>query len=495
MANIRDIQLRRKPSRMTEPLHYRTAAELAAEIRAGHLSARELVTAQLAQIERWNAHVNAIVTLDADAALAAARHADEEQAHGGKLGPLHGLPIVHKDLFATRGMRTTYGSLAFAHNVPTESALIVEREQRAGAITLGKSNTPEFGAGSQTFNAVFGKTRNPYALDRTCGGSSGGAAVALACGMVPMADGTDMGGSLRCPANFCNVVGFRPSIGRVPVWPTRYLFGALTTPGPLARTVADAALLFSVQCGPDTRSPLSQSEPFEHFARALERDFRGARIAFTPDMGGLPVHDEVEQVLRSRVRVFEDLGMVVEEACPDFADADEIFLALRALAFETSWGPALDEHRELLKETVVWNIEAGRRLTGAEIARAERQRSLLCSRVSAFMRRYEFIAAPVNQVLPFPVDDEYVRSINGIPMRNYIDWMRSCYYITLTGQPAISVPCGFSASGLPVGLQIVGRAHDDWGVLQLAHAFEQATQAGLRRPALPEETGAPLKPP
>lgn len=460
------------------------ATELAQRIRRKDLSARELMQASLAQIERLNPKLNAIVTLHAEQALAQAQAADEKQARGETLGALHGLPVAHKDLFLTRGMRTTFGSPIFKDFVPDQNLLIVDRLQAAGAISIGKTNTPEFGAGSQTFNAVFGKTLNPYDTGKTCGGSSGGAAVALAAGMVPLADGSDMGGSLRCPANFCNIVGLRTSPGRVPIWPAKTGWSTLGVQGPMARTVEDCALMLSVIAGRDVRSPIAIAEPGSLFARPLARDFKGVRIAWSADLGGLPVDARVAAVLESRRSSFTALGCEVEEATPDLSQANEIFMTLRAWQFELAYGELLDQHRDLLKDTVIWNIEAGRELDGRQIGAAEAKRTALYERMRSFMDRYEFLILPVNQVPPFDVDQPYVTEINGVAMDTYIDWMKSCYFITVTGHPAISVPCGFTADGLPVGVQIVGRHQDDFGVLQLAYAFEQATQLWKRRPAI-----------
>jgi len=469
---------------MSEDLCFLPATELVQRIRRKTLSATDLMLASLSQIERFNPKLNAIVSLYAEQALAQARAADEKQARGEALGALHGLPVAHKDLFLTRGMRTTFGSPIFKDFVPDQNLLIVDRLQSAGAISIGKTNTPEFGAGSQTFNAVFGKTLNPYDTGKTCGGSSGGAAVALAAGMVPIADGSDMGGSLRCPANFCNVVGLRTSPGRVPVWPAKTGWSTLGVEGPMGRTVGDCALMLSAIAGWDAKSPIAIVEPGEHFARPLARDFKGVRIAWSRDLGGLPLDARVAQVIAAQRSTFSGFGCELDEATPDLSDANEIFQTLRAWQFELAYGELLDRHRDLLKDTVVWNIEAGRKLLGSQIGVAEAKRTALFDRMRQFMQRYEFLVLPVNQVPPFDVDQPYVNEINGVAMQTYIDWMKSCYFITVTGQPAISVPCGFTDEGLPVGVQIVGRHQDDFGVLQLAYAFEQATQFWKRRPAL-----------
>ena len=331
---------------------------------------------------------------------------------------------------------------------------------------------------------MFGETFNPYDLTKTCGGSSGGAAVALACGMQPLADGSDLGGSLRNPASFCNVVGFRPSPGRVPVWPARVGWCPLPVEGPMARTVQDVALMLSVIAGPDPRAPLSISEPGHLFRRSLERNFAGVRIAWSRDLGGLPVDPRVTAVIEKQRGVFSAFGCTVEEAQPDLRDADEAFRVWRAWLFELGFGEMLRTHRAQMKDTVIWNIEEGMKLTGPQIGQAERKRTELYQRVRQFMEQYEFLILPVSQVPPFDVQQRYVTEINGIKLDTYLDWMRSCYYITVTGLPAISVPCGFTPEGLPVGVQIVGRHHDDFGVLQLAHAFEQATGFGRQRPGI-----------
>ena len=461
-----------------------TAVELVHHIRTKSLSVREVMEAHLAQIERVNPKVNAIVTLVADQAMEGAIAADEAIASGDVVGPLHGLPIAHKDLVPTKGIRTTFGSPIYKDFVPDHDGLIVERLKKAGAITIGKTNTPEFGAGSQTYNEVFGETLNPYDTTKTCGGSSGGAAVSLACGMQPIADGSDMGGSLRNPANFCNVVGFRTSPGRVPVWPAIVGWFPISVQGPMARTVKDAALMLSAIAGPDPRSPISINEPGNIFARSLERDFSGVHIAWSRDFGGIPVDPQVTQVIDAQRDVFNALGCVIVDDEPDFSDADEVFKVWRAWRFELAYGELLATHRDEMKETVIWNIEEGKQLRGSQIGRAAIKRTELYHRIREFMERVEFLILPVNQVPPFDVSQRYVTEINGVEMETYIDWMKSCYYISVTGLPAISVPCGFTSEGLPVGIQIVGRQHDDLGVLQLAHAFEQASGFWKQRPAV-----------
>jgi amidase len=461
-----------------------TATEIARLIRTKELSAIEVMEAHLAQIERVNPKVNAIVTFLPEQALEQARAADMALGKGEDVGLLHGLPIAHKDLTLTKGIRTTFGSLAFKDFVPQEDGLIVERLKKAGAITVGKTNTPEFGAGAQTYNEVFGETLNPYDTGRTCGGSSGGAAVALACGMIPIADGSDIGGSLRIPANFCNVVGFRPSPGRVPTWPGYVGWFTIAVEGPLARTVQDTALMLSAIAGPDARSPIAISEPGRLFSQPLERDFKEARVAWSRDLGGLPVDPRVTKVIEGQRQVFENLGCRLDNCEPDFTDADEIFKVWRAWHFELALSELLESHRDKLKDSVIWNIEEGLKLSGPQIGQAERRRTELYHRVRKFMETYEFLILPVNQVPPFDVKQRYIQEINGEKLETYIDWMKSCYYISTIGLPAISVPCGFTTEGLPVGVQIVGRHQDDLGVLKLAYAFEQLTGFWKQKPPL-----------
>jgi amidase len=463
---------------------FMSAVEMARLIRAKKLSAREALAAHLAQIDRVNPKVNAIVTLVADLATAAAARADAMQARGEMLGPLHGLPVAHKDLLDTRGIRTTFGSPLYKDNVPTENDILVERMSRAGAITIGKTNTPEFGSGSQTFNTVFGATRNPYDLTKTCGGSSGGAAVALACGLVPVASGSDTGGSLRNPAAFCNVVGFRPSPGRVPNPKAAFGWSTLSTSGCLGRSVADLAFALSTIAGPDSRAPLSINEPGDHFARPLDRSFKGVRVAWFKDLNGVPFDSRVRAVVDPQRKTFENLGCIVEEAEPDFAPAEVAFRILRAWNTANSYGERLRAHPEAFKDTLTKEIQEGLRLTGNDLARAETAHGQMWRRFQAFLEKYEYFVLPTTQLPPFDVETPYPTAIAGVSFESYIDWMKSCWYISAVGNPAASVPAGFTPEGLPIGLQIVGRTNADFSVLQLAHAFEQATGFAKRHPAI-----------
>ncbi|WP_214104470.1 amidase [Acrocarpospora catenulata] len=458
-----------------------SAVELSGLLRTRQVSAVEVVEAHLRRVEEVNPAVNAIVTLVADQALLRAADLDA----GPWRGPLHGLPVGHKDLVDTAGVRTTYGSAVFADHVPDADDLLVRRVRAAGGIMLGKTNTPEFGTGSHTVNEVFGATRNPYDLSRSAGGSSGGAAAALATGMVALADGSDMGGSLRNPASFCNIVGLRPTPGRVPTRSDTAAWYTLGVSGPMARTVADLALFLRAIAGFDPCSPLAVREGGEVFAETLERDLTGTRIAFSPDLGGLPVDAGTAVVTAGAAKVLADLGAIVEPADPDLSGAEEAFRTYRSWYYALNFGE-LDG----VGPNVAWNVEQGRKLTGADLAHAERLRTALWHRMTEFWDRYDFLVAPVSQVPPFPVEDPYVTRINGQQMPDYLAWMRSCYWISVLGAPALSVPCGFTDAGLPVGVQIVGRPWADLDVLRLGHAFERATGFGRIRPQLTPD-GAP----
>ena len=336
---------------------FMTAVEMLDCLRSGNLSARQIMSAHLDQIEQANPQVNAIITFLPKQAMKQATAADEAISQRKEIGPLHGLPMAHKDLILTQGIQTTLGSPIFRDFIPDQDGLIIERLKQAGAITVGKTNTPEFGAGSQTYNEVFGETLNPYDITKTCGGSSGGAAVALACGMQPIADGSDMGGSLRNPANFCIVVGFRPSPGRVPVWPSLAAWFPISVQGPMARTVEDVSLMLSAIAGPDPRSPISILESGDIFKQPLDRDFSGTHIAWSQDLGQFPVDKRITKTIEKQKKIFESIGCMIIDDQPDFTDADEIFKIWRAWQFELAYAGLLETHRDQIKDTVVWNIE------------------------------------------------------------------------------------------------------------------------------------------
>ena len=464
------------------------AITLARLLRSRQVSAREVIDAHIERIEATNPAINAIVTATFEAATAKAAAADEALARGEAAGLLHGLPVAHKDLTETAGVRTTYGSPLFAQNVPARDALIVRRMAGAGAISLGKTNTPEFGAGSHTVNPLFGATRNPYDHGRSAGGSSGGAGAALAARMICLADGSDLGGSLRNPASFNNVVGLRPSPGRVPVWPFADVADTMSVQGPMARTVADVALLLAVISGPDPGVPLALDQPPppltapEQVTGLLTGDLAGLRVAWSIDLG-LPVQRDVTATLAPARQLLADLGAHVVDAAPSLAGADDIFRTRRALGFATRFGPLLREHASQLGPNVTWNTQRGLELTVADLSRITGLQATLAERITRFFADFDVLACPVSQVVPFDVGLDWVHEIDGVPQHTYLDWMASCYLISATGLPAMSVPAGFTPGGLPVGLQLVGRRRGEWDLLRVAHAFEAATGYGRRGPA------------
>ncbi|MCF3102294.1 amidase [Streptomyces roseoverticillatus] len=463
-------------------LVFRTARELVLLMVTRQVSAREVLQAHLHQIERVNPKVNAVVTFVPEHAQKMAARADAVIARGERLGPLHGLPVLHKDLAATKGIRTTQGSVIFEDYVPTYNTLVVQRLIDAGAVTMGKTNTPEFGTGSQTYNRVFGVTRNPYDTRMTCGGSSGGAAVALACLMAPIADGSDMAGSLRNPASFCNVVGLRPSVARVPAWPSPQNHFTLGTYGAMARTVGDVALQMQVIARPDYRAALNA--PVVDFTQPLECSVTGTRIAWSITLDGLPVDPRITETLAPAVQVLEDLGCHVEEREPDFTGADESFSILRAAYYRQSFKQFYDERPKDLGDETTWEIERGLELTVDDLGGAELLRSQVHDRMYDFFSEYRFLIAPVTQLPPFDVNEHWPKWVAGVEQTYYREWMRICSRITLAGLPAISVPFGFTAEGHPTGLQIIGRHGDDLGVLRMAAAVEAATGTWRRHPRI-----------
>jgi amidase len=466
----------------SDALCFTSARDLARQIRSRTVSSREVMSACLAQIRRLNPGLNAIVArLDDDACLALADKADAMLANGGPIGPFHGLPTAIKDLEPAVGFPQSKGSPIHKDLMPDADSVLVERVRGAGAIVIGKTNVPEFGMGSQTYNRVYGTTLNAYDRTKTAGGSSGGAAVAVASGMLPIADGGDLGGSLRNPANFNNIVALRPSVGLVPVAPTPIPFVGVSTKGMLGRSVEDVAFGLSVVAGADPRDPQSFHSDAHSFAGTLERDLRGVRVAWAPDLGGLPLDPRVRKVLAAQRKTFEDLGCIVEDACPDFGNVNEIFLALRTWASWSIYKDLLAQHRAEFKPEAIWDIESGAHLTGEDVGRALVQQGQLLDRLRVFQDRYEFLVCAVNQVPPFDASEPWPKSIDGVAMENYVAWMKTTYWISTTCRPAMSVPAGFTDEGLPVGIQIVGRYRDDLNVLKIAHAFEQATGFGRRR--------------
>lgn len=450
-----------------------TASELASAVRKRLLSPLEIVKALLDRIEKINPRVNAYCTVAGEMALEAAKKAEAEVLRGRELGPLQGVPVSIKDLSPTAGIRTTFGSKIFEYHVPDEDALTVQRLKAVGAIVLGKTNTPEFGAGANTYNAIFGPTRNPWRLSHTCGGSSGGAAVALACGLGPLATGSDLGGSLRIPASFCGVVGFRTSPGLIPIYPSFLGWDTLAVEGPMARTVEDAALMLSVMAGPDDRSPASFPVDGRAFLSAIGHpDIRGLKVAWSPDLKIIPVDKEILRVTEAAARRFAELGCTVEQDEPDFSNVREVIRVTRALRMVALHADKLKNWREKMNPNLVWNVEQGVPLTAKQVGDAEKERTVIYQRVHQFFKRYDLLLTPTVAVPPFPIEVDYPKEINGQAMTNYTDWFLLTYAITITGLPAISIPCGWTGEGFPVGLQIVGRRLAEVTVLRAAAAFE-----------------------
>ena len=471
--------------------YYSSARAMAAAVRSREISARELLDLHLERIEATNPQVNAVVSLDPERAREQAAAADEATARGEATGPLHGLPFAFKDTHRAAGWRTTFGSPLMADHVADGDDLVVERVRAAGVVVIGKTNVPEWAAGSHTFNPVFGTTLNPYDLGRSAGGSSGGASAALASGMVPLADGSDMGGSLRNPASFCNVVGLRPSLGRVPSWPADNAWETTSVAGPMARDVEDVALLLSVMSGPDPRTPQALETPGSTFATPLRGDLRGVRVALSPDLGGaFTVDDAVAGIVEAQAEVLTGSGATVTPAHPDLGPGEETFRTLRAWQFWHRFGATLTKHPDGFKPSLADNIRAGEGLSGEDVARAYQLRTELGERMRVFFESHDVLVLPVSQVPPFSADKEYPSEINGEVQSTYLDWMRSAYLITVTGCPAISVPAGFTAEGWPVGIQIVAAPNQERRLLEIAYAFEQATRVGDRRPDLAAHVAA-----
>jgi amidase len=461
-------------------LAFTDAADLVALYARREASPLEALDACLERIDAVDGILNAYVTVDREGARAAAVKAGDAAVSG----PLHGVPVGIKDLTETAGMRTTYGSTIYAGNVPDADALLVERLRSAGAIILGKTNTPEFGAGANTFNEVFGATRNPWDPALTCGGSSGGSAAALAAGMSPLCEGSDLGGSLRTPASFCGVVGFRTTAGLVPSWPDSLPFDGLAVTGPMSRSVSDCALMLSVIAGPDDRAPLSYDVDLSAFGDAVrEPSVDGWRVAFTPDLDGLlPVDPEVASICEEAVRTLGRLGARTEHASPDFGDLPAIVRTTRGLSMVVHHEDHLRDHGDALQAGLRGNIQQGLTLTPTEIADGLRRRAALWEQVRTFMAGRELLCLPTAPVVPFPVEQRYPTEIAGRTMENYIEWLSLTYAITVTGLPVLSLPVGFTAAGLPVGLQIVGRRRREVDVLRAAAALERELALDRRPP-------------
>lgn len=469
-----------------------SAVDAATALTRGDVSPVEMVDAAAARIAAVDGAVNALPTLCLDRARDHAKRimAGNGRPRGGHAW-LGGLPLAIKDLNEVAGVRTTFGSPIFADNVPDASDATTETLEARGGIVIAKSNTPEFGAGAQTFNEVFGVTRNPWNTGMTCGGSSGGAAVALATGMVWLAQGSDLGGSLRTPASFCSVVGLRPSPGTVPHGPGTLPFDDLSVDGPMGRTVADVALMLDAMAGPHPADPLSRPLPATPYLKAAQSVRAPKRVAFTPDLGLWPVDPEVRRLTEAAARRMQDLGTAVEEATPDLSGAAETFQVLRAVGFAAKLAPLIDRHRDRLKPDVVWNIERGLALTGEQVGRALARRGELFHRMRAFFQRYDLLLCPTAIVPPFPVEQRYVDHVGDHRFDNYIDWIGITYALTLTSCPVLSLPCGFTASGLPVGLQVIGPPRGEAALLSAAAALEEVLGLADLTPIDPRPPQAP----
>lgn len=443
-----------------------TAREMRDRLAAGELTPAELLDVLEARVAEVDGEINALPTLCFDRARARAGAATPDSV-------LAGLPVAIKDLAEVEGVRTTHGSLIYKDHVPTASDHSVERIEERGGVVYAKSNTPEFGAGASTFNEVFGRTRNPWNTSRSVAGSSGGSAAALVSGMAWLAHGSDMGGSLRNPASFCGCVGLRPSAGSVPCGPTANEFDVLGMEGPMARNVGDLGLFLDAMVGADRREPFGQPLPSQSYRALAEAPRVPRRVAWSADLGGLtPVDPEVRAITEAAAKRFEALGAVVEEACPDYSGAHEAFQTLRGISFATKHDRHYREKHDLMKPDLLWNIEVGHKITGAEMVQANIIRNRMTQSHAAFFQTYDLLLSPATIVAPYPVGDRTVTECDGHTFETYIDWLAIAYAVTLTSAPALSLPCGFTASGLPVGLQMVGPLHGEETLLPYAAALE-----------------------
>ncbi|HEY9623183.1 MAG TPA: amidase [Crinalium sp.] len=461
---------------MNELLQY-SAIALAKALQSKQISAVDVLDACFKWIDQLDHRLKAFITLCPERAYAEAQRADEAIVHGQLLGPLHGIPIAIKDLTLTAGVRTTYGSPIYKEHVPTQDELCVARLRAAGGIVIGKTNTPEFGLGDATTNPLLGPTANPYDLDKTCGNSSGGSAVAVATGMCPLAQGTDMGGSVRMPASFCGIVGLRPSIGRIPRVPKPLLWDTLVSDGIFARTVEDAAFMLSVMAGYDARDPVaiaqsSWSAP-DFSDHSLQQMRQRIRVAYSHDLGVAPVADDVVAIVEAAVAQMQSVCQSITIDQPDCSAAPQAFEVLRAAVLLHSHKHHLEHHDDQIADNFRWNVERGLGISAADFLQAESDRSQLYLNFLEFFERYDVLVTPCSSVLPFPHTQHEILEINGKPLRNIIDYLAITYIISLTGLPTLSIPCGWTPSGLPVGMQLVGKPHGEAELLQFAYLLQQ----------------------
>ena len=462
-----------------------TARDVVSLLKRRKVSASELVEAVIKRIEQVDGQLNAVPTRCFERAMESACNFASNTKEDPPPHYLYGLPLLVKDLTEVKGVRTTYGSPIFADNIPACSNYLVEKLESNGAIVIGKSNTPEFGAGANTYNAVFGVTRNPWNTDLTCGGSSGGSAVALASGEAWLATGNDLAGSLRTPASFCSVVGFRPSPGRIASGPSPIVFEPLGIEGPMARNVKDAALMLDAQVGHWAGDPLSLPRPRQSFLSATERPWKPRKIAFSADLGISPVDGQVKSICAKAAEKWQELGVPVENAAPNFKQAEFIFQTLRAYLFVSRLGPLLESHRDQLKPEIIWNIEKGRQLSVDAIGEAQRLRASLYYDVVKFFDTYDLLLCPSVVTPPFDVTIKYLERVGETVFDSYIGWLALTYAISVTACPVISIPCGFTDTGLPVGIQIVGAPRRDDRVLNAAAQLESALDIAPKTPIEP----------
>lgn len=471
---------------MTNWLNF-SASELARSIHLKQISVRECVAACFERIEQDDNSLKAFITLCRERAEAEAIQADRATTRGEKLGRLQGIPIAVKDLTPTAGVRTTYGSAIYKNHVPNTDELCVERLRAAGGILIGKTNTPEFGLGAHTNNTLYGPTANPYALDRSSGGSSGGSAVAVAAGMCFLAQGTDMGGSVRTPASFCGIVGLRPSAGRIPRRNKPLQWDYLDMDGVLARTVEDVALMLSAMAGGDRRDPISLPSPWripEFSAQTGDRLQQQVRVGFSHNLGIAVIDTEVAAVFQNAIARMASLCQLIAEDHPDCSMAQGAFETIRAATLYHKQKHHYEKHREQLSQNVIWNVERGIGITAADLLQAQADRDRLYHNFLRFFERYDILATVSASIPPFPHTQPEVLEISSIRLRNIIDYLTITYTISLTGLPALSIPCGRTQAGFPIGMQLIGKPHGESQLLQFAYLLQERLNFRYQAPVL-----------
>jgi len=446
-------------------------------VAAREVSAVGALEACLERVEQYNPILNAVVTLN-ERARDDARDVERRLTRGEPPGLLCGLPVGIKDVTPVAGLRTTFGSPLYKDYVPTEDALVVQRLKAAGAVILGKTNTPEFAAGGNTFNEVFGRTRNPWDPTKSAGGSTGGGCAALATGMIALGEGTDLGGSLRIPASFCGVVGIRPTVGLVPTYPSDWVWDHLQVTGPVARTAEDLGLMLQAVAGPSPLAPLAQTTAGRTFFPLPPAIAPGSAVAYCPDIAGIGIDPAIEQVCREAAFALRDAGVAVEEIALDLSFGRPAYLALRGLWFVAQMYPRLDQ-MDRLGVNVANNVKGGLKFTTQQLAAAEAARGRLWHMFRELFERFDHLVTPCMAVPPFPVEQNYPGTVAGKKMETYVDWLAPTFVLSLTGLPVASVPCGLDGGGLPVGLQIVGPQLGEEAVLALAAEVQRLRPIGM----------------